>query len=278
MKVIFITGTGHCGSTLLDLLLDGHSQIIGVGEFKNFVNEKDCTCGRTLSECEIWRTFVEDNNLSGLKVYRNKKDFILSRNNFSNNISGKWEKIDDNKEVIRKNEELYNKILDVSGKKVVVDSSKSIDRVDLLSDSKVIEPVVIHLVRDGRGVLWSYAKKYSKYFIFMWKWFAENLKIRISRKRYNYKYIFVSYDELVKNTQETLTQILNTVELEYEKSMLSFREVDHHQIGGNRMRFSGSDEIREDTIWRQKLPLFYKVAFGFLLGWQNFLYKKIIKD
>ena len=31
-KVVFILGSGHCGSTLLDLMLGAHSRIVGLGE------------------------------------------------------------------------------------------------------------------------------------------------------------------------------------------------------------------------------------------------------
>ena len=35
MKVIYIAGTSHSGSTLLDLMLNAHPQIVSVGEMVN---------------------------------------------------------------------------------------------------------------------------------------------------------------------------------------------------------------------------------------------------
>ena len=36
MKVVFIMGAGHCGSTLLDLIVGSHSNAFSLGEFKQF--------------------------------------------------------------------------------------------------------------------------------------------------------------------------------------------------------------------------------------------------
>ena len=38
IRTIFILGSGYCGSTLLDLILDSHSKIVGIEEFEDFRN------------------------------------------------------------------------------------------------------------------------------------------------------------------------------------------------------------------------------------------------
>jgi hypothetical protein len=48
MKVIFILGSGHCGSTLLDLILDSHSKVFSVGEIGDLRKQKIGTCGKEL--------------------------------------------------------------------------------------------------------------------------------------------------------------------------------------------------------------------------------------
>ena len=40
MKVAFILGTGHCGSTLLDLILGSHSKLFSLGEVYRVVSSE----------------------------------------------------------------------------------------------------------------------------------------------------------------------------------------------------------------------------------------------
>ena len=39
--MVYITSRGHSGSTLLSLILGGHSQIVSGGELKMLINAKD---------------------------------------------------------------------------------------------------------------------------------------------------------------------------------------------------------------------------------------------
>jgi len=138
----------------------------------------------------------------------------------------------------------------------VVDSSKSPDRAELLGKSKNIKPVIVHLVRDGKAVTWSYMRKYKKVLSFMWRWFSSNIKTEIIKRRNNFDYIFIRYEDLVRNPKKTVKKILFKVGLKYESGMVDFRNFTHHEIGGNRMRFKKSN-----------------VLFNLLFGWLNLYYK-----
>lgn len=63
-QLIYIAGSGHSGSTLLDMMLGGHSQISSLGEVHrltmNACAKTDfelhrCTCGLTIEECPFWQ-------------------------------------------------------------------------------------------------------------------------------------------------------------------------------------------------------------------------------
>lgn len=65
--IVHIVGSGHSGSTLLDMLLGGHSKVSSLGEayFLHFnvrnVREKDvCTCGEHVAECPFWMKVEEE--------------------------------------------------------------------------------------------------------------------------------------------------------------------------------------------------------------------------
>ncbi len=60
--IIYIAGLGHSGSTILDLILGCHSDIVGLGEIMPFIRRKDrtpdlnstCSCGKKGYDCYFW--------------------------------------------------------------------------------------------------------------------------------------------------------------------------------------------------------------------------------
>jgi len=273
IPIIYITGSGHCGSTLLDIILDSHSKIFGVGELENFNKETLCACGKKPSRCSFWGDILKKVDFENLKIRRRKIDFILNKDKYYIKKTSRRESLKDLIDWLKNNELIYREILEKSRAEIIVDSSKNPDRAELLAKNRSIKLVILHLVRDGRAVAWSYIKKYHKASPYMWKWFASNIKAEILRRRNNSKYIFVRYKDLVINPERVIKKILHQVDLEYESKMLHFRHFTHHEVGGNRMRLSGSEEIKEDVNWKQKMPKRYKIMFNLLFGWLNLIYK-----
>lgn len=274
MKVVFILGSGHCGSTLLDLLLSSHKKVCGVGELhklKGYIeNGNVCTCHKAINNCSLWSDIIQDFDTDPvLKVDRDKIDFLLNNRTFTY--------VDNSTQIdketyISEHEHIYQAIVDATECEIIVDSSKKVNRVELLKESNIIDPVVIHLVRDGRGVLWSYKKKYSNTISFIWKWIAENMKTEIIRQRNNLDSILVRYKDLASDTETELQKILKFIGLQYNPSILQFRDKEQHQVGGNRMRLKSGSEIKEDTEWKERLSLSDKMLFWLLAGWLQIRY------
>ena len=62
MKVIYIAGLYHSGSTLLDMVLGNLPNFVGLGEvFLTFKGEfKDrCTCNQPIEKCEFWGDVIK---------------------------------------------------------------------------------------------------------------------------------------------------------------------------------------------------------------------------
>jgi hypothetical protein len=63
-RVIFVASCQHSGSTLLDLMLGTHPQLVGLGEVYSLIDPKydlfckpelrRCSCGSSLAECAFW--------------------------------------------------------------------------------------------------------------------------------------------------------------------------------------------------------------------------------
>lgn len=71
-KLVYIAGSGHSGSTLLDALLGGNDQVSNLGEVHRFslslIRDSDpfvCTCGKPVVDCPFWKKVI--NELSGLQ-------------------------------------------------------------------------------------------------------------------------------------------------------------------------------------------------------------------
>lgn len=65
--IVFITGSGHSGSTLLDMCLGGHSKISALGEtgflyfYANKTTDRDtCTCGKPVEFCPFWQPVADE--------------------------------------------------------------------------------------------------------------------------------------------------------------------------------------------------------------------------
>ncbi len=274
MKVVFILGSGHCGSTLLDLLLDCHSQIVGVGELQHLARDPVCACGRNVVDCPFWHAAAIKIKYD-LQAHRKKIDFLLNRPRFWQRRGLDWQRLDSESDFVGVYQSLFEYILQQSGKEVIVLSSKSVPLFELLQKSEVIEPVVIHLVRDGRAVVWSYMKKYNSALPFIWKWIAENIKVEILKLRYKQiKFLTINYQQLTRDPEGTLKAILAELSLPWQPEILNFRDCPHHQVGGNRMKLRKDSTIKEDLEWKSKMPWQYKILTNFLLGWLNWYYVK----
>ena len=63
ITVIYISGDGHSGSTLLDILLGSQKSVFSSGELNNISREgllqEYCSCDKQLGDCELWSDIFE---------------------------------------------------------------------------------------------------------------------------------------------------------------------------------------------------------------------------
>ena len=62
-EYIYILGHSGSGSTLLELLLGGHSQLVPMGELRKlplqFARGRPCGCGALPAKCSMWKQVVQ---------------------------------------------------------------------------------------------------------------------------------------------------------------------------------------------------------------------------
>lgn len=271
IKVVYILGSGHCGATLLDMILGSHSEMFGVGEMHAAKYTSPCTCGLLARECPLWVDVLGPQPWPRQEIYRPKLSYVLNSGPY---LSATRHTPIDTSTFIKDMLGQYRRILSYTHKKILVDSSKEVERTEVLVTSKEIDPVVIHLVRDGRGATWSYLRKYKKTFPYFYMWAFSNLKIELFRRRYTGTFIYLRYSDLVANPESVLRELCEYIGVAYEPVMLQFNTIPHHQIEGNRMRFVEGSVIYKDEKWRRDMPLYYRIPFDIVFGWLNFYYTK----
>ena len=251
VRVLYITSRGHSGSTLLSLLVSGHSQVVSAGELKMLSNpdpqRRLCSCHRQVpSECPFW----------GAVEQRVKDRVGCSLDQLLLMDGG------DDDLFLRHNEALFLSIAEESGSALIVDSSKSLPRLSRLLTVEaqgadfVLHPV--HLHRGPFGTANSARKR------------GEALRQAV----YNYTRLFfltrerlrgvralrVYYERLAVAPRAEMARVMGWLNLPLEEGQFQWRDGVRRDIHGNDMRFGSSDQIRLDQSWRQQLTWSQKLG------------------
>lgn len=292
-------GYGHSGSTLLDILLGSHDQIISVGEMVHYdpmssEGENLCACGEKHSQCAYWvnvsehfKSLVSDAKTFFPKVLKNKFDNWRSLICWIRLLHRRKKPSQEYREYCRHLVALFKAVSISSGRSIIVDSSKSPCRATTLAGLKdMIDLRIIHLVRDGRAVCWSMMKKirYSNDIRFpeikrliafiraMIGWTATNLAAECIIKMGvggDY-YLKIRYEDLVEDHEAFFKQVGIVTGESMRKPMMAISsgiELDiGHMAGGNPFRMRKKVAFNPDYDWCRNLPFGYKKLFGLVCG------------
>lgn len=279
LKVIYIAGVGRSGSTLLDTVLGNHERIVGVGELNKLTRlglkgRESCACGQPVEECAQWRSVIEQwqARVGGwdLAQYVQLQDAIEPVNSSGVRLphppSSQWERYE------RETRSLFEAIGAVTGKQVIVDSSKSTARALALARIDGLEVYLLHLVRDVRGVvasLKSLVKKEESVGLrrdieplsvgkATAHWCKRNVEVERAAKRFPPgRSVLVRYEDFVTRPAAVLAQIGSLIgedlgplgdRLQAGESMTT-----GHTVAGNRLRFQASVRLNPDGRWVNKL-------------------------
>lgn len=164
-RVLFIAGMGRSGSTLLDRLLGACEGICSVGELRyiwrlGFIEDQFCGCGERFSACTFWRDVVREafgaaDRVDAARFDREQEDLLRLRNlpGIIRGAPSPARRALAYREFRDLHARLYRAILDVSGARVVVDSSKNPVYGLLVRRTPGVDVRTVHLVRDSRAVV-----------------------------------------------------------------------------------------------------------------------------
>jgi Sulfotransferase family len=254
MKVIFIAGTSHSGSTLLDLMLNAHPDIVSVGEVENLHQQvafkrarqktfRRCSCGApSLWECEFWSRVNEETLRTASKSLAelDVRDYRGSNWNHAPNTV------------------LFEAISEASRKNFVVDSSKSPRRLAYLLQHSGLEVHPVHLIRNPQGQICSVAKKHGGFLKHIVRYELVHQQIR--RQLASVPHSVVRYEDLVLDPERTLGGVLEPLGLIYHPRQLSWAEQVKHNVAGNRMRRQQTSQLVLDEGWKINLNFIQKLT------------------
>jgi len=171
MPLLYVTGAGRSGSTLLEQLICERTGYVGVGELvyiwqRGIIWNERCSCGIRFHGCPFW-TGVLDDSFGGIaqvpvdRLIASQKYVLRMRNiplfripaaraaEFRGHVAFLHEHL------LR----LYTAIQQRTGAAVLVDSTKSPAYGYLLASNSRFDVHVLHLVRDSRAVAHSWQRR-----------------------------------------------------------------------------------------------------------------------
>lgn len=267
--LVYILGSGHCGSTLLNLLLNGHSRMLGLSEIQN-IHRLASTLHQdepTPLAAPFWRSVIDCYEVSTNQTF---EDIFIGAPGAKEVLSYT---IEESQEWAQANEELLTCIARQSEAKLLVDASKFFSRCYLLQRSGMFNLRIIHLIRDGRAIVNSYARKYDQFRIGFRRWLIPSLGALYLRPQVKSScWLGVKYEALADQPIKSLRRICGFLEIPFEPEMIHYRRHPYFGIFGNRMAKRNDERIYLDNAWKQELSLNYRLRFALLGGWLNALY------
>jgi hypothetical protein len=306
--VIFIAGTGHSGSTLLERVLGAMPGFVNVGELTDIYrrdapHSERCGCGEPFAECPFWSKVGQriyggagwdSEQLAAVETARRRltRQRYLPRL-FALPLAGRSFQRD--LDAYGKNYSvLYQAIAAEAGATFVVDASKWPGQALALSRAG-LDVRVIHLIRDVRGVAYSFGKQGVRRpqalddHNVMWRqkavrcasgWIARQLSLEVMH-RWGVHTVRVRYEDFVSQPRRTVEAALTGLGVPYSQAQLghigdgSVTLGASHGIAGNPARFgAGEVKFRPDEAWRESLRprdrrLVTAICFPFIVayGW-----------
>lgn len=282
MKVLSIAGTGRNGATILGRMLEQLPRVVAVGELgylweRGLILNQECGCGTPLRECPYWtevgrrafggwdaidpqvvvdlqRRVQRERNLPLLAYPRLRPAFEGHLRTYTGYMA-----------------KLYEGILGAADADFVIDAMKELPYVYLQPHVPDIDLRILHLVRDARGVAYSWTKQVQRGVSVgneevlrrppstsARRWVGVNTMFHVLA-RTGVPTMFMKYESFVRSPRRRLTEIAEFARIDPggEEGLAFIRDDGAvelgvtHTVEGSRSRFkTGAVPLRVDDEWR----------------------------
>lgn len=281
-RVLYLGGLGRSGTTLIERLLGELPGVCALGEVvhlwqRDIRDDERCGCGVAFSACAFWEA-VGERAFGGWRhvdVYRvlALRDAVERTRYIPRLAAARLpvEHVALIEEYAGYYAAIYDAAAEVAGASVVVDSSKHSALAHCLRWSPGLDLRVVHVVRDARGVAYSWTKtvtrpeadgcaemtRYSPTRSAL-LWNAHNAAFGLLARR-GVPVRRIRYEEFLADPRAGLRELAAFAGL--PAGDLAFVGADHaelqptHSAAGNPMRFhTGRIPLRRDDAWVEALP------------------------
>ncbi len=235
LRVVFAVGSGFSGSTLLGLALGASGDICTLGEVRDydiFCDDNSlCTCGAVARSCRWWGQVAAELSpgwrlgLGRCSLAEMEARALRLLQACAGACQGRW----------------------------MVDSSKWVRWAQALGP-KCEDVLVVHLVRDGRGVLASGLRRDEAIETVVQRWVNRNERAMAWLEGHTAPpSVRIRYEDLIASPSETIGQIRRRMGLTAPSAPITIRPADQHHLSGNPMRFAQWRGFVLDERWKQEL-------------------------
>lgn len=280
LRVLYVTGTGRSGSTLLTRLLGSVPGVFAAGEMR-FLWDRGlapgarCGCRELVRDCPVWSAVsrqldprgdgreaaeFEASLYSVIRMRRAPRWLLRPRRRLT----------PEETDVARRLVEAYRAVSATSGAALIVDSSKHPNFAALLDSRPELDVSMLHLVRDPRAAAWSWqrgsAGTVAKGFdepmdrlswvksSALWMVWNGLTAFRFGRRSQSGQYLRMRYEDIMENPRRAASEIAAFAGI--DPSSLPFTDDIHadlatsHVIAGNPNRMDdGSVTFSLDRRW-----------------------------
>lgn len=286
-KVLSVVGPGRSGTTILGNILGEVPGFFSTGEVRfiwqrGLIERRACGCGVPPSDCSVWSAVFRRMAAKGVAVtegngaapgsttldpreivnWQSEISLLRRRARMLRQFRGRtgWGAFDRYTDLMGR---LYESIAEVTGARVLVDTSKRTQDAVVTARVPGIDHYVLHIVRDPRAVTYSWrrdtpmGRKRPLNSVLRWAdncLGAEALRTRIKPSRW----LFIRYEDFAAQPRAAVERIVafvgeNPALVSFEDER-SVRLTVNHTVSGNANRFvMGPVTIRADNEWQDRL-------------------------
>jgi len=278
VKVLFIAGQGRSGSTILHNILGQLDGFTAIGEVRDIwqrgvIKDWMCGCRQPFSECEVWRK-VLDHGFGGVSRAQAQEWYDATETFRTRHLPlttigpirrRQLARVDD---LLRALSQLYRSVRDVTGSRVIVDSTKHPPFGYLVTHAPGVDVRFLHFIRDAPAVSFSWAQK--KEFqpgemmsrkgpfksALQWStrnWMTERFLFDDGRD------LRMRYEDFLVDPRAAVGEIVDWIgetgtDLPFDGSHQAVLSHDNHSVFGNEVRFTkGPVTLRTDERWRSQM-------------------------
>jgi len=256
-KVVLIAGAAHGGTTILNMMLGQHPDIFATGKLREFPHgvvfgaDNICSCGTPAADCPFW-----------LEIRRQYR-LVEER--------------PDGEKLPR----LYELISSLSGRPFIGDVTHNVRYAQLLQSIDGIDLYLVHVVRDGRAVVYSRVRKdlhigvlgtsrwqrIRRIAVVSRRWVWQIRQYSRMEEQLGAKAVRVSYEAICNNPRAALRPVGECLGLDFDAigarlgSGQPFERVSHMIRGNRKLRSENNVVLRRDTTYLNEMPRLDRAIF-----------------